>query len=174
MGLFRLMVLMVLSGCAATNARNLTTWSVLLQKKKKTSSSPFFASLMSVGSRNQVKRVTLGLRWIVKWVIFPFTVVRQKTTKKKVRRAKDGRIIAPRKTASAGRDKKEQLWKVEDLDKAFDLWERNKNLPPKERWSKNRISKETGIPYTTMRGCLGGEEEEREGKLQVENALPRC
>ena len=42
-GLFTLMVLMVLSGCAATNARKLTTWSVLLQKKKKASSSPFIA-----------------------------------------------------------------------------------------------------------------------------------
>ena len=61
-------------------------------------------------------------------------------TKKKVRRAKDGRVIAPRKTASAGRNKKEQLWKVEDLDRAFDLWERNKDLPPKERWSKNKIA----------------------------------
>ena len=135
MGSFTLMVLMVLSGCAATNARKLTTWSVLLQKKKKTSSSPFFAPLMSVGSRDEVKQVTL------KRVIFLFTVARQKITKKKVRRAKDGRAIAPRKTASAGRDKKEQLWKVEDLDRAFDLWEKKKDLPPKERLSKNKIAK---------------------------------
>ena len=39
---------------------------------------------------------------------------------------------------------------MEDLDRAFDLWEKNKDLPPKERWSKNKISKETGIPYTTL------------------------
>ena len=77
-------------------------------------------------------------------------------TKKKVRRAKDGRLITPRKTASTGRDKKEQLCKVEDLDKAFDLWERNKDLPPKERWSKNNISKTTGIPYTTICERLSG------------------
>ena len=95
---------------------------------------------MSVGSRDEVKLVTPDLKWVVKRVIFLFTVVRQKTTKKKVRRAKDGRVIAPRKTASAGRNKKEQLWKVEDLDRAFDLWERNKDLPPKERWSKNKIA----------------------------------
>ena len=57
-GLFTLMVLMVLSGCAATNARKLTTWSVLLQKKKKVSSSPFIAPLMSVGSKKHVKRGT--------------------------------------------------------------------------------------------------------------------
>ena len=59
MGSFTLMVLMVLSSCAATNVRKLTTWSVLLQKKKKTSSFPFFAPLMSVGSRDEVKQVTL-------------------------------------------------------------------------------------------------------------------
>ena len=72
------------------------------------------------------------------------------------RRAKDGRLIAPRKTASAGRDKKEQLWKVEDLDRAFDLWEKNKDLPPKERLSKNKIAKKTGIPYTTLCERLSG------------------
>ena len=152
MGLLTLMELMVLSGCAATNARKLITWTVLHLKKKKTSSSLSIVPLMSVGSRDPVKQVTLDL----KWVTFPFTVARQKTTKKKVRRVKDGRVIAPRKTASAGRNQKEQQWKVEDLDKAFDLWKMNKDLPPKERWSKNKISKETGIPYTTLCERLSG------------------
>ena len=91
MGSFTPMVSMVLSGCAATNARKLTTWSVLLQKKKKASSSPFIAPLMSVGSRDQVKRVTPDLMRVVKWVIFPFTVAKQKTTPKKVKHGKDGR-----------------------------------------------------------------------------------
>ena len=59
-GLFTLIVSMVLSGCAAKNARKLTTWSVLLQKKKKASSSPFIAPLMNVGSRDQVKRVEIS------------------------------------------------------------------------------------------------------------------
>ena len=45
---------------------------------------------------------------------------------------------------------------MEDLDRAFDLWERNKDLPPKERWSKNKISKETCIPYTTICERLSG------------------
>ena len=76
MGSFTLMVLMVLSDCAATNARKLTTWSVLFQKKKKTSSSPFFAPLMSVGSRDEVKRVTL------KRVIFSFHSGEAKDNKK--------------------------------------------------------------------------------------------
>ena len=66
MGLFTLMVLMVLSGCAAINARKLATWSVFLQKKKKALSFPFIAPLMSVGSRDQVKRVTLDLKQVVK------------------------------------------------------------------------------------------------------------
>ena len=143
MGSFTLMVSMVLSGCAATNARKLTTWSVLLQKKKKASSFPFIAPLMSVGSRGQVK-------WVVKRVIFPFTVVKQKTTPNKVKCGKDGRRIAPRKKASSGAGFKEQLWSVADLDLAFDLWEANKNKPPKEKLSKLAISKQTGIPYTTV------------------------
>ena len=103
MALFTLMELMVLSHCAATNARKLITWSVLHLKKKNTSSSLFIVPLMSVESRDPVKRVTLDL----KWVTFPFTMARQNTMKKKVRRANDSRVIAPRKTASAGRDKKE-------------------------------------------------------------------
>ena len=45
---------------------------------------------------------------------------------------------------------------MEDLDRAFDLWERNKDLPPKKRWSKNKISKETGIPHTTICERLSG------------------
>ena len=83
-------------------------------------------------------------------------MAKQKQTKKKIRRVKDSRVIAPRKTASAGRDKKEQLWKVEDLDRAFDLWEKKKDLSPKEIWSKNKMSRETGIPYTTLRERLSG------------------
>ena len=158
MGSFTPMVSMVLSGCAATNARKLTTWSVLLQKKKKASSSPFIAPLMSVGSRDQVKRVT-ALKRVVKRVIFPFTVAKQKTTPKKVKCSKDGRCIAPRKKASSGAGFKEQLWSVADLDLAFDLWEANKNKPPKEKMSKLAISKQTGIPYTTvcerLSGCRG-------------------
>ena len=160
MGSSTLMVSTKRSGCVAINAKRLTTWSVLLQKKKKTSSSPFIAPLMSVGSREQVKRVTPGLKRVVKRVIFPFTVAKQKTTPHKIKHGKDGRRIAPRKKASAGEGSKEQLWSVAKLDLAFDLWEANKDKPPKEKLSKLAISKKTGIPYTTLcerlSGCRGG------------------
>ena len=160
MGSSTLMVSTKRSGCVAINAKRLTTWSVLLQKKKKTSSSPFIAPLMSVGSREQVKWVTPGLKRVVKWVIFPFTVAKQKTTPHKIKRGKDGRQIAPRKKASTGEGSKEQLWSVAKLDLAFDLWEANKDKPPKEKLSKLAISKKTGIPYTTLcerlSGCRGG------------------
>ena len=56
----------------------------------------------------------------------------------------------------AGEGSKEQLWKVEKLEEAFDLWEKNKQLPPKERLSMNKISKMTGIPYTTLNERLSG------------------
>ena len=120
MGSSTLMVSTKRSGCVAINAKRLTTWSVLLQKRKKTSSSPFIAPLMSVGSREQVKRVT------------------------------------PRKKASTGEGSKEQLWSVAKMDLAFDLWAANKDKPPKEKLSKLAISKETGIPYTTLCERLSG------------------
>ena len=80
------------SGCAAINAKIPTTWNVLHLKRKKRSNSPSSVRSMSVGSRRNVKRV-------VKWVLFSFLVARQKSTKKKVRRGKDGRIIAPQEAS---------------------------------------------------------------------------
>ena len=133
MGSSTLMVSTKRSGCVAINAKRLTTWSVLLQKKKKTSSSPFIAPLMSVGSREQVKRVTPGLKRVVKRVIFPFTVAKQKTTPHKIKRGKDSRQIAPRKKASTGEGSKEQLWSVAKMDLVFDLWAANKDKPPKKK-----------------------------------------
>ena len=64
--------------------------------------------------------------------------------------------LSPHKKASAGGGSKEQLWKVEKLEEPFDLWEKNKQLPPKERLSMNKISKLTGIPYTTLNERLSG------------------
>ena len=155
MGSSTLMVSTKRSGCVAINARKITIWSVLLHKKK-ASSSPFIAPLMSVGSRDQVKWVTPGLKRVVRWVIFPFTVAKQKMTPHKIKRHKDGRQIVPRKKASAWEGFKEQLWSVADLDLAFDLWEANKNKPPEEKLSKLAISKKTGIPYTTVCERLSG------------------
>ena len=42
------------------------------------------------------------------------------------------------------------------MDLVFDLWERNKTLPPEQRLSKNQIHKQTGVPYTTVCECLSG------------------
>ena len=107
------------------------------------------AGSMSVGSRRNVKRV-------IKWVIFLFLVARQKTTQKKVHHGKDGRIIAPRKPASAGYKVKEQKWPASELDRAFDLWEANKTKPKDQHMSKLAISKEVKIPYTTICERLSG------------------
>ena len=104
---------------------------------------------MSVGSRRNVKRV-------IKRVIFSFLVVRQKTTQKKVRHGKDGRIIAPRKPASAGYNVKEQKWPASELDRAFDLWEANKTKPKDQQMSKLAIPKKVNIPYTTICERLSG------------------
>ena len=106
---------------------------------------PFFAPLMSAGSRQLVKQIDLPQ--VGNQVGNDlFTVVRQKITKKKVRRAKDGRTVAPRKAASALKYQKEQQWKVEDLDKAFELWEGNKDLPLQRKVVKEQDSKENRHP----------------------------
>ena len=76
-------------------------------------------------------------------------------TPNKIKCGKDSRQIAPRKKASAGEGFKDQLWSVANLDLAFDLWEANKNKPPK-KLSKLAISKQTGIPYTTVCERLSG------------------
>ena len=132
MGSSTLMVSTKRSGCVAINAKRLSICAVLLKRKKKISNSHSCAGSMSVGSRRNVKRV-------IKWVIFSFLVARQKTTQKKVCRGKDGRIIAPRKKASAGYKVKEQQWSASELDRAFDLWEANKTKP--------KISRCPSLPY---------------------------
>ena len=65
-------------------------------------------------------------------------------------------LSPPHKKASAGEGSKEQQWKVEKLEEAFNLWEKNKKLLPKEKLSINKISKMTGIPYTTLNERLTG------------------
>ena len=45
---------------------------------------------------------------------------------------------------------------MEKLEEAFNLWQKNKELPPKEKLSMNKISKMTGIPYTTLNERLTG------------------
>ena len=138
MGSSTLMVLTKRSGCVAINAKRLSICAVLLKRKKKISNSHSCAGSMSVGSRRNVKRV-------IKRVIFSFLVARQKTTQKKVRRGKDGRIITPRKPASAGYNVKEQKWPASELDRGFDLWEANKTKPKDQQMSKLAISKEVKI-----------------------------
>ena len=134
MGSSTLMVSTNRSGCVAINAKRLSICAVLLKRKKKISNSHSCAGSMSVGSNPKFKQVGLGL----KRVTFSFLVARQKTTLKKIRRAKDSRVIAPHKKASAGEGSKEQQWKVEKLEEAFNLWEKNKDLPPKERLSMKK------------------------------------
>ena len=75
-----------------------SVWSVLLQKKKKISSSPFIAPLMSVGSRDQVKWVTPDFKWVIKWVIFCSQWQGERQPKNIPRRAKIvGRLPQGRK-----------------------------------------------------------------------------
>ena len=58
--------------------------------------------------------------------------------------------IGIRREASSGKNKKEQTWSEKDLARAFDLWEKNPDLPSEERKFKRQISIDTSIPYTTL------------------------
>ena len=82
------MVLTKRNGSAATNVNTPTTWTVLNMKKKEKPNSPLSAPSMNVGNS---KRVTSPIKRVIKRVIFPFSVARQKMTKKRL--GKDGRCI---------------------------------------------------------------------------------
>ena len=85
------MVLTKRNGSAATNVNTLTTWTVLHMKKRQNSTSPLSAPSMNVENS---KRVTLSIKRVIKWVIFPFSVAKQKMTKRCL--GKDGRRIGKR------------------------------------------------------------------------------
>ena len=164
------MVLTKRTGSAATNVNTLTTWTVLHMKKKQNSTSPLSAPSMNVENS---KRVTSPLKRVIKRVIFPFSVAKQKTTKKK-RLGKDRRWISKRQKTSAGEGSKEQLWSVAEMDEVFDLREANQNKPPKEKLSKLAISKKQGFPILLCaRGCLVIEEVAGGGRLQEARGSPK-
>ena len=142
------MELMVPSGYAAKNARKPITWNVLLKIKKEKSSFPFFALLMNVGGRDPSKQV---VKRITVLTLFSVGGPRQKTTAKKIRWGKDGRRIALRKEASAGRNTKDQKWKTEDIDLVFDLCERNKTLPPR---TKALQEPDTQTDWSALYNCM--------------------
>ena len=77
MGSSTLMELTKRSGCVATNAKILSICAVSLKRKKKMSNSPSCAGSMCVGSNPKFKQVGLGLKRVVKWVIFLFTVAKE-------------------------------------------------------------------------------------------------
>ena len=69
MGSSTLMVLNKRSGCVAINAKRLSICVVSLKRKKKTSSSPSSAGLMSVGSNPKFKWVGLDLKRVIKFFV---------------------------------------------------------------------------------------------------------
>ena len=60
------------------------------------------------------------------------------------------------------------------MDLVFDLWERNKTLPPEQRLSRIQIHKRTGIHYTTVCECLSGRRGGgKHGKIAGEKRTPK-
>ena len=153
MALYTLIVWTVQSGYAARNARKHTMWLVSAQISQNQQNGPFCVAFLSANSK--WVRVDLHVKQVItKRVTVSVVVVKQKKGKprpqKEERRGKDGRKIGPRRAASFGKNQKEQNWSEQDMDRAFNMWENNPNLPPQERKSKRQISLEIGIPYTTL------------------------
>ena len=84
MALFILMRLAVLSGCGATKARRLITWSMSPRRRNKTLDFPTLVIPMSTGSiecRDPSKWVTKHVAVVT---LFPVVALSQKTTPRKV------------------------------------------------------------------------------------------
>ena len=158
------MVSMVPSGFSAPNARIHTMSPVCVQISQNQQNGPLSAVSLNVNSKrvglDLSKRVGVDLcKRVVKRVIGSILVVRQKKGKPRPdapHRGKDGCRIGIRRQASAGKNKKEQSWSEDDINKAFTMWEANKDLPPGERKSKRQIALDCGIPYTTVCEQLAG------------------
>ena len=164
---------MIQSGYAASNARKHTMWLVSAQISQNQQNGPFCVAFLSANS----KRVRVDLpKWeFTKQVTVLVAVVKQKKGKprlpKEESQGKDGRLIGPKRETSSGKNKKEQNWSEKDLDRAFDMWEQNPDLPPQERKLKRQISLETGIPYTTLCERLSGR---RGGVCRGKIAIGKC
>ena len=161
--LYTPMVLMVPSGFSAINARIHTMSPVCVQINQNQQHGPFYAASLSVNRKRVGPDVPDLLKRVVKRVIKRVTVSvlvakekKGKLRKPKERRGKDGHKIGIRRQASAGKNKKEQSWSEADIDKAFDLWEKNSELPAGQRLSKRQISIQCGVPYTTICERLSG------------------
>ena len=162
-----LTISMDLSGFSATSAKKHIMSTVSAPIKTNQPSAPFYAPSMNVRSGENFKRVMhFHLKRVIKRVIFPVLVVKEKQTKKLFKRGKDGRKIAPRHPASSGKGRKEQAWSEEDINRAFAMWEANAEKKPEERLSKRQIAIDCKIPYTTfcerVSGRQGGG---RKGKI---------
>ena len=163
MVLYTPMVLMVPSGFSAINARIHTMSPVCVQINQNQQHGPFYAASLSVNCKRVGPDVLDLLKRVIKRVIKRVTVLvlvakekKGKPRKPKECRGKDGRKIGVRRQASAGKNKKEQSWSEADINKAFDLWEKNSELPPGQRISKRQISIQCGVPYTTICERLSG------------------
>ena len=141
MALFIQTVLMVQSGYFAPNARTHTILLVSAPTNQNQQDGPLYAGFWNANSK-QVK-VDLPSKWVIfKRVILLVAVVKQKKgkprPKQEERRGKDGRLIGIRQKACAGEGKKEQQWSEADLNKAFNLFEANKDKAPNESSPRGR------------------------------------
>ena len=175
MVLCTLTVLTVANGYVATAARKDTIWSVSPLRNLKQSNGLSYAPSMPARNRLDLKRVAALSKRVIKRVTFSFSVPKQKTTTKKIRRGSDGSRIPQRRAASAGKGKKEQGWKEADIDEMFRLWARNDELPAEQKLSIAKIAKQCCVPYTTACERLKGRRGDgRRGKIAGGRRMSRA
>ena len=69
------------------------------------------------------------------------------------KKGKKGKVLRSpqeKRAASSHKGQKNQTWKEEAMERAFQLWDENDSLPPGKKWSMRAIAKEVGIPKTTI------------------------
>ena len=69
------------------------------------------------------------------------------------KKGKKGKVLRSpqeKKAASSHKGEKNQKWKEEAMERAFQLWDENDSLPPGKKWSMRAIAKHVQVPKTTI------------------------
>ena len=168
-----LMVMTVQNGSFVPLARNHTTLNVLLLKLSNTfkpKDDHLLAPSMSVKVQKvpRVKRVnplhpphlTRSVKWVTKRVTYGELVLLSYTMKKKFsKKGKGGKVHQTpeeKRDAMSHKNKRNQQWKEEKMEEAKQLWEANKDKPPKERLSMRAIASQLKLLKTTVIERLSG------------------
>ena len=98
---------------------------------------------------------------VIKQVILTEIILDRKMAKSKfLKKGKGGKVLRTpeeRRLASSHKGKKNQQWKVTQMEKTEALWKKNDELPPEKKLSMRAIARAVGIGKTTIIERLSGQ-----------------